>query len=159
MNSFAVQHARDLGCPAWEEDIQDVTHFQDGAFDIISACDVLEHCFAPEQALAEMYRILKTTGRVVVEIPFEAEFSQNLVHGHSVLFRDARHAETLFEEAGFCVEKRDLSCVSRNLFLLSKRCVEETSHPGAVSSAEFGASKGCGDPESGDVRTRRKPES
>lgn len=121
VNPYAVQHALKLGCQVWEEDIQQNTHFSARQFDLVSACDVLEHCFAPEQALLEIHRILKDEGKVVIEIPFENEFSQNLVHGHSALFRSAEYAENIFKETGFYVIKKDVNCVSRNPYLLGKQ--------------------------------------
>lgn len=121
VNPFAIEHGRAMGCEVYEEDIQRETRFAPGSFDVISACDVLEHCFAPEAALREIHRLLKDSGRAVVEIPFEAEFSDNLVHGHCSLFHNDERATALFIEAGFSVVKRDLSDSSRNLYRLHKR--------------------------------------
>lgn len=120
VNATAVQHALELGCHAYEEDIQQKTHYPDNEFDLISACRVLEHCFAPDQALVEMHRILKDDGKVVIEIPFEETFDMNLIHGHSTLFRNEEHAEKIFREAGFSVMKKDFSRSKRNRFLLCK---------------------------------------
>jgi len=120
VNAAAVEHARELGCQAHEADIQQRTHYQDQEFDLISACRVLEHCFAPDQALREMHRILKDDGRVVIEVPFEESFDINLIHGHSSLFRNPEHAESIFENAGFSVVNTDFSRPRRNRFLLMK---------------------------------------
>lgn len=121
VNGPAVEHAIKLGCRAYEEDIQQKTHFADGAFDIVSACDVLEHCFAPDAALREIHRVLIVGGKAVIEIPFEDEFTENLAHGHSAIFPTEKHARAMFEAAGFDVIKQDLSDRARNLFLLGRR--------------------------------------
>ena len=121
VNRDAVEAAKNLGCKAFEEDIQMKTHYKDKTFDVISACDVLEHCFSPENALNEMSRILKDNGRIVVEIPFEREFGENLLDGHSALFENEHEFETLVNTLGLYVYKKDLSNPSRNLFALKKR--------------------------------------
>lgn len=48
INPVAVNAAKILDCRAFEEDIQKKTHYKDNTFNVISMCDVLEHCFAPE---------------------------------------------------------------------------------------------------------------
>lgn len=121
VNHDAVEAARALGCKAFEEDIQLTTHYTDKTFDVISACDVLEHCFAPENALREIYRILKDDGRVVIEIPFENEFRENLLHGHSTLFPDESAFESLSKKNGYRIVRKDTSNAHRNLFLLEKQ--------------------------------------
>jgi SAM-dependent methyltransferase len=121
VNKFAVKHALKLGCKAYEEDIQEGSHYSNQEFGLISACDVLEHCFAPEKALLEMHRILRNDGNLAIEIPFEDDFSENLAHGHSALFKNFEYAEKLFQEAGFHVIKSDLTDPTRNLFLLRKK--------------------------------------
>ncbi|MCA9407784.1 MAG: methyltransferase domain-containing protein [Candidatus Omnitrophica bacterium] len=121
VNGYAVEYAKSLGCKAFEEDIQQRTHFADKTFDLISACDVLEHCFSPENALQEMKRILKDDGRMVVEIPLENEFKENLIHGHSALYHDGKTFERLVESINLIVVKSDLSNKARSLFVLKKK--------------------------------------
>ncbi|MDH4222400.1 MAG: class I SAM-dependent methyltransferase, partial [candidate division Zixibacteria bacterium] len=43
--------------------------FMDGSFDIVCMFDVFEHLREPKQALAKIYRILKSNGIVVIDIP------------------------------------------------------------------------------------------
>lgn len=120
VNPDSVAHARSLGCHAEEGDIQRGTAWPDASFDVVSACDVIEHCFDPEAALREIHRLLVPGGTAVIEIPFEAGFDENLAHGHSCIFPSARDAERAFEAAGFRVVDRDLSEPTRNLFRLEK---------------------------------------
>ncbi|NEP84652.1 MAG: methyltransferase domain-containing protein [Okeania sp. SIO3B3] len=121
VNPDSVTHALSLGQEAYEEDIQQKTHFDDGQFDVVSACDVLEHCYDPASALNEMYRIMKSDARLVVEIPFETEFSENISHGHSFLFHNVENAKDIFDQCRFRVVKMDLEIPQRNIFLLMKK--------------------------------------
>lgn len=120
VNEDAVAHARQLGEKAYNEDIQKKTRFEGKSFDVVSACDVLEHCYDPASALKEISRLLKPNGRVVVEIPFETEFEKNVAHGHSFLFHNEENVKKIFAEAGFQIQKQDLSNPQQNLFLLVK---------------------------------------
>ena len=52
--------------------------FSDQRFDIITSNDVLEHVNLPEQALAEMYRVLKPGGEIFVTIPFHLHAAQTV---------------------------------------------------------------------------------
>ena len=42
----------------------------DNSVDLILSSSVLEHVYNPEQAVQEMYRVLKPYGSVYAEIPF-----------------------------------------------------------------------------------------
>lgn len=121
VNPFSVESANNIGCKAYQEDIQTKTHYEEGTFDVIIACDVLEHCFQPERALQEMHRILKDSGRILIEIPFEREFNRNLLHGHSFLFKDEKKFEDLVKSLNFLIIKKDTSNHKRNLFMLTKK--------------------------------------
>jgi len=52
--------------------------FADQSFDIITSNDVLEHVNLPEQAIAEMYRVLKPGGEIFVTIPFHINVAQTV---------------------------------------------------------------------------------
>ena len=121
VNPDAVDHAVDLGCKAYEEDIQMRTHYNDKTFDKISAIDVLEHCFLPENALKEMYRILKDDGRLLIEIPLEKEFNRNILHGHSTLFFNEKKFDKLINSIGFDVTKKNTMNLSQCFFILEKK--------------------------------------
>lgn len=45
------------------------TDFSDGEFDLIIASDVLEHIEHDDQALADWYRILKPSGKIILFVP------------------------------------------------------------------------------------------
>ncbi len=72
--------------------------FEDGSFDSLYCCSVLEHTQDPARALAEMRRVLRTGGSAIVSVPFVF-----YVHGapHDY-FRFTRYGvELLARGAGF----------------------------------------------------------
>ncbi len=44
--------------------------FKDGEFDIVVCVAVLEHFDDPHRAIAEIYRVLKPGGRIIISVPF-----------------------------------------------------------------------------------------
>jgi SAM-dependent methyltransferase len=44
--------------------------FGDAEFDVVLRCSVLEHLEDPRKAIAEMMRVLKPKGRIIVSVPF-----------------------------------------------------------------------------------------
>lgn len=43
--------------------------FPDNKFDVVTCMEVLEHLYAPQQTLAEIARVTRTGGRVLVSVP------------------------------------------------------------------------------------------
>jgi SAM-dependent methyltransferase len=54
-------------------DIQEMK-FEDETFDIIVCNAILEHVENPQQAIAELYRVLKKEGRIWIEVPFNQPY-------------------------------------------------------------------------------------
>lgn len=119
INKQSIDHARELGCQVFQEDIQQETHFEDNSFDVIIMCDILEHCFSPENALKECNRLLKHGAHMIIEIPFENTFDRNLLHGHSSLFKN----ETIFEEllinCDYSILKKEHAKKARNWYVVT----------------------------------------
>lgn len=120
VNKHAIVHAKELGCQVFQEDIQQRTHFEDNSFDVIIMCDILEHCFSPENALEESNKLLKHGARMIIEVPMENTFDRNLLHGHSSLFKNKLVFERLLTDFGFSILKKDLSNKARNLYVVLK---------------------------------------
>ncbi len=54
---------------SWQqEDIQKLS-FQDSVFDRIVSCETIEHVASPTEALAELYRVLKPSGKIYLTCP------------------------------------------------------------------------------------------
>ena len=76
----------------------DILPFSDQSYDIVLCSQVLEHSFNPEQLLAEMYRVLRPGGFVVLSIPF-------LWPEHEMPFDSQRYTspglKSILEKVGF----------------------------------------------------------
>jgi SAM-dependent methyltransferase len=84
-------------------------HFPDGYFDVVTLWDVLEHLFDPFETLAEIRRILKLDGLLLVRVPITNSVDARLFGQYWAGLDVPRHfhvysRETLFRllvEAGF----------------------------------------------------------
>ncbi len=76
--------------------------FVDCSFDAVLCNQVLEHVFNPHEFVAEMHRVLKPGGRLVLTVPFVWD-------EHEQPFDYARYSSfglrALFEEKGFVIER------------------------------------------------------
>ncbi len=105
VNRYAIEHAKQMGLSVFYEDIQKRTRFADKSFDVILMCDVFEHLFAPEAALDECIRLLNARGRIVLEVPLETEFNENVLHGHASLFYNEEKFEGILNAHSLKVVK------------------------------------------------------
>ena len=105
VNHHAIEHAKQMGLNVFYDDIQTRTQFSNKSFDVILLCDVFEHLFAPDAALDECIRLMKTNGKIVLEVPLENEFSENVLHGHASLFYSEECFETMLNNHSLRVEK------------------------------------------------------
>ncbi|MGH3423073.1 MAG: class I SAM-dependent methyltransferase [Nocardioidaceae bacterium] len=80
--------------------------FADGAFDVVSAFDVVEHCADEAAALAELSRVLKPGGRLLVSVPaYRWAWSDHDVRaGHWRRYTGPR-LEAAVERAGLTVQR------------------------------------------------------
>ncbi len=80
--------------------------FADGVFDVVSAFDVIEHCEPEDQALAEVRRVLRPGGRLVMSVPaYTWAWSDfDVANGHHRRYTRAR-AVAAVERAGFTVDR------------------------------------------------------
>ena len=90
--------------------------FADGCCDVVLSCDVLEHVPDDRQALAELLRVLKPGGLLLLTVPAHRFLWSE--HDEALALRrrySARELRDLLEEAGARVEK--LSPVVAAVFL------------------------------------------
>ncbi|WP_377643686.1 class I SAM-dependent methyltransferase [Oryzobacter terrae] len=80
--------------------------FADGAFDVVSAFDVIEHCDPEDVALAEVRRVLRPGGRFLMSVPAYtwAWTDFDVANGHHRRYT-RRRAVAAVERAGFRVER------------------------------------------------------
>jgi ubiquinone/menaquinone biosynthesis C-methylase UbiE len=80
----------------------DVVHlpYRDASFDVVIASEVLEHVPDIQKALAEIRRVLRPGGTVVITVPLE---SRTALHVHSLAGQE--YIERLCRQAGFIVRR------------------------------------------------------
>lgn len=78
ISSSAVEKARGRGLEA--EVIEDASSlpFEDDSFDAAVCSEVLEHLFNPQDALAEIHRVLRPGGRLILSVPNAAHWRNRL---------------------------------------------------------------------------------
>jgi len=64
-----LRHAKARGINAIKADAQDLSMFEDNAFDLVTLLDTLEHIEHPTIALSEAFRVLKRRGFLIVTTP------------------------------------------------------------------------------------------
>lgn len=81
-------------------DVCEMTCFEDEAFDVIFMIEVLEHVQSPKRAVAELRRVLKEGGVLLLSTPFvfgvhdaPHDFFRYTRHGLELLLRDFGHVE------------------------------------------------------------------
>ncbi len=81
--------------------------FADGVFGTVVAADVLCHAAVePARALAEIRRVLRPDGRLIVNMPaFRALMSAHDVHVHNARRMNAGETRAMLESAGFRVRR------------------------------------------------------
>lgn len=99
----------DIGCDIIQSDrnrvdvICPVTElpFQDNEFDTVFCTQVLEHVYEHDKMMAEVNRVLKPGGTIILTVPFAWELHEEPYD----FFRYTKHAlKELFERSGFEIE-------------------------------------------------------
>jgi SAM-dependent methyltransferase len=86
ISASALQHLRALGIPAFEGDLLDA-HFPPDAFDLIYLSEVIEHVLMPRKWFAELGRILKPNGVLLLTTPNRNSLTRVLLGGDWRVFR------------------------------------------------------------------------
>ncbi len=107
-NPSAVQTCRDAGLKVFQGELSDAA-FPDNTFDIVTARHVIEHISTPGPFVAEIFRILKPGGKMILRTPnsralgrnwFGTNWFANDVPRHLILFSPG-NLRLLAEELGF----------------------------------------------------------
>jgi methionine biosynthesis protein MetW len=69
VSANAIEEARTLGLNAQRIDDASRLPFADASFDVVVCVEVLEHLFAPLDAVREMARVLRPGGLLIVTVP------------------------------------------------------------------------------------------
>jgi len=100
------------------------TSFPDEEFDIIIACEVLEHITSLDEAVKEMNRILKPQGTIIISVPYRQKIKmEECIFCHRMTPRDGhihsfskKSTLRLFKKYNIEVQKMEIRCSKRNLF-------------------------------------------
>jgi SAM-dependent methyltransferase len=98
--------------------------FADGAFDVVAAFDVVEHCEDDALALAELTRVLAPGGRLLLSVPaYQWAWSDHDVRaGHYRRYRRSQLV-ALVGSAGLDVQRSTYAFTSVFPFFLAERAV------------------------------------
>ncbi|MBI2048135.1 MAG: class I SAM-dependent methyltransferase [Parcubacteria group bacterium] len=98
--------------------------FPDQSFDLVSILDVLEHMDSDEQALGEIFRVLKTEGLLLLTVPaymwMWSEHDEALHHKRRYGYKELRKK---IINAGFSIEEMSYFVIPSIPFRVLKLCV------------------------------------
>jgi SAM-dependent methyltransferase len=66
-------------------------HFPDSHFDVVNFSHVLEHLHSPSEALAEAFRIMKSGGQLIIQVPNPSGYAARLFRGDWFAWELPRH--------------------------------------------------------------------
>jgi ubiquinone/menaquinone biosynthesis C-methylase UbiE len=102
----ALQYVKSRGLPGPVQASAESLPFRDGAFDAVTALDVVEHLDDDHAAAREIYRALKPGGTAVITVPaFPFLWSEHDIALHHRRRYVAPQLRSLFEGVGFRVER------------------------------------------------------
>ncbi|MCS6910403.1 MAG: class I SAM-dependent methyltransferase [Anaerolineales bacterium] len=78
ISEMAVQVAQQNGIIARQHDLLTAFPYADHSFDVVLCIEVMEHLFEPSFVLAEMRRVLKPAGHIIISVPNIAHFSHRI---------------------------------------------------------------------------------
>lgn len=78
VSASAVAHVRSLGFDVFQGELQEA-HFEEAAFDVVTAAELLEHLFEPRAALKEIARILRPGGLLWTTTPHARGLSARML--------------------------------------------------------------------------------
>lgn len=96
VNKYNVIHCNKLGLEAYH--VTERWPFADGSFDSAIMDNVLEHIDEPAAILQETFRVLKTTGSLIVGVPASKGFAWD--NDHKIFYTEKSLKETM-EKNGF----------------------------------------------------------
>ncbi|WP_344044616.1 class I SAM-dependent methyltransferase [Nocardioides panacihumi] len=111
--------------------------FADESFDVVGAFDVIEHCEPEGVAIAEMARVLRPGGRLLMSVPAYrwawSDFDEQ--NGHYRRYT-RRRATTAVEAGGLEVLRSTYAFTSTFPFFAAERLARRTKHALSRSTAE-----------------------
>jgi SAM-dependent methyltransferase len=111
--------------------------FADGAFDVVSAFDVLEHCDPESVALAELHRVLRPGGRLLLSVPAYqwAWTDHDVANGHHRRYTRGRAVRAV-RSAGFDVLRATYGFTAVFPAFAAERVLRKVRHGLVASGAQ-----------------------
>jgi ubiquinone/menaquinone biosynthesis C-methylase UbiE len=100
-NRFCVEHLLAQGVDCQVAHAEQIP-YPDKSMDGVLLSHVLEHLDQPHRVLAEIYRVLKPAGRLVIITPLAAGFKKDATH--KIFYRPA-NLNPLLQAAGFTIQR------------------------------------------------------
>jgi len=137
----ALQYCAGRGCANLLQGSVTQLPFKDGAFDLVTSLDVIEHVEDDQAALIELYRVLKPGGSLVVTVPaYMLLWSQHDIALHHKRRYTMAGLQVKLQRAGFTVTRISafnffvfpavaLLRVSRRLFGRRAEVADTNEHP------------------------------
>lgn len=94
----AVEHARKLGFEVFHGDLAEAK-YPDNYFDVITASEIIEHCFQPEILLNEVFRILRPGGLFWATTPSARGLSFQLIGLDWTIIHPPEHLQLFSKKA------------------------------------------------------------
>lgn len=112
--------------------------FPDGAFDAVAAFDVLEHCAPEEDALAEVRRVLRPGGHLLMSVPaYDWAWSDfDVANGHHRRYTRGSAVGAL-ERAGFRVDRATYGFATVFPLFVAERLARKATRRGAHGAADI----------------------
>jgi SAM-dependent methyltransferase len=111
--------------------------FEDAAFDIVAAFDVIEHCHPEKVALDEIARVLAPGGRLLMSVPAYqwawSDFDEQ--NGHHRRYTRTRAVQAV-ERSGFAVDRATYAFTSVFPFFVAER-VARRARPSSSDTADI----------------------
>jgi len=111
--------------------------FADGAFDVVTAFDVVEHCDDEARALGELERVLAPGGRLLLSVPaYQWAWSDHdVANGHYRRYTRPRAVEAV-EAAGLTVERSTYAFTTVFPMFAAERLLRRARRRGAEGPAD-----------------------
>lgn len=102
----AINKVKEKDLVGYVGNIETMGMFSDREFDFVNSSHVLEHCKDPIKAMAEIHRVLKDDGLLMLEVPIQK--SENTSAGHYFQFPSVNFFKKFLKNNKFKTTKIDI---------------------------------------------------
>lgn len=112
-NPVKAERARQAGYPVLCLDMHDLADFKDETFDYVYSSHTIEHAYYPDRMVAELVRVLRVDGKLVVVLPYPDRITENdPAHGAKYelgtnLDDDGQRVVAFFQQCGVTLDHKE----------------------------------------------------